>query len=398
MSRCQISLPFSSINRLAESQKYKLLTCQCQRLEIEPWETTALIDICQRKGWINKGLGLVYKYAGYVDEIRETLSKLNHSIEQLCELERNQHHDSNSLLEEILLAALLVIRLYFTISNWRKLQWTPRPITVEENGAIVSFSEYVAQKLNCIALVMMALSKKHLKILRKIPAELLSLLFSPIQMYEGISELCSNLITGGTSLSSTLPGFGNNNTQNLTNIVSNMAINLINMEDIVDEKWKDVSSKEEKFATLCIPYKESKLTAPHLKWFLSTLPVYETNIHTLATLISTLLRSCTRIKASDLLVETLATVIDEKKSGNEWATYSQNVLNSPQNMILISIHPITLKSNTASKLVMEKLRALELNDQFSSPISPPKSILKRGDSVPEASVRKGESLYIVPVS
>lgn len=398
VSHCQLSLPFSSIQRLVESQQYKLLVCQSRRIEVHEWEITALQSICEKKGWITKGIAIVHKYAGCIDEIQQCFSRLNQSIDLLRELSQridsstgndngnsSSNGDGNAVLEEVLMISVVFLRLYYTICQWRKLQWMPRPIVIEEDGSVYSVAEYVAMKLNQVAAALMHLADAHLKVLRKVPVELFTILFSPIQMYEGIGELHSRLSTGGTSLSSTLASnIGNysssSSSSSMLQDIAKMVIDVFNMEDLIDEKWKDIhhhvhhnkannsrhvnsgttednnhitsssnrngndNESSSLLATLCIPYPELKNSSISVKWFVSSFPSYDRNIKLLRNLIQLLLDSYPRIKASDILSDGLVSLVDEKKSTMRWSMSSQQTISITNQLVLQSLVPIVFKS------------------------------------------------------
>lgn len=360
VSQCQLSIPLTSIQRLVESQQYKLLICQSKRIEVSEWEISALQDICVKKGWITKGIAIVHKYAGCIDEIQQCFSRLNQSIEQLRESQRINNGDGNALLEEVLTICVVFLRLYYNICQWRKLQWTPRPIVIEEDSSIYSIAEYVAMKLNQFASFLMELSDAHLRVLKKVPVELLTILFSPIQMYEGIAELHNKLTTGGTSLSSTLAANIGHNGPSILQDIAKMVSDIFNMEDLIDEKWKEFhpnrsfqahgySSQEETMestflATLCIPYPELKNASISMRWFVSSFAAYDRSIKLLRTLIHMLLDSYPRMKASEVLSDGLISLIDEKKSTMRWASYSHRTLSITNQLVLQSLSPVTFRS------------------------------------------------------
>ncbi len=366
VSHCQLSLPFSSIQRLVESQQYKLLVCQCRRIEVNEWEIAALQDICIKKGWITKGVAIVHKYAGCIDEIQQCFSRLNQSIDHIRECHRINNGDSNALLEEVLMISVVFLRLYFTICQWRKLQWTPRPIVVEEDGNVYSVSEYVAMKLNQIASCLIELADSHLKVLRKVPVELLTMLLSPIQMYEGIGELHNRLSTGGTSLSSTLAGNVGNSPSSFLQDIAKMVIDIFNMEDLIDEKWKEfqsikdnitgtsndtsgsISNEQQLLATLCIPYPELKNSSLSMKWFISSFASYDRSLKLLRSIIQQIIDSYPRIKVSGILSDGLISLIDEKKSTMRWSCYAQQSLSITNQLVLQSLIPVIFKSPTVT--------------------------------------------------
>jgi hypothetical protein len=377
---CQLSLPLIAIQRLGKEQQCKLLLQQCKRIAMSEWESMALVDICRKKSWMSKGVAIVHKYAGCIDEIQDCLSRINRGIDRLHCLHQqacSAHSlEENVLLEECLTLCVVFIRLLLSLCRWRKLQWTPRPVSVEEQACRLSLSEYVVLKLNRIAALLMLLSELHLKSLRKIPVELLTLLLSPVQMYEGIGELHCRLATGGISLSSTLQlqnsnssgSSGNGGSGALLQDIAKAVADVFNMEDVIDEKWPvnvntndnaAINGSSEAVTCLCIPYPTMKQSSMQNRWFLSTFLGYDKNIRTLHSLTSLLLESFPRVKASDFLADGLLSALNEQHCAASWAARSPHFDASTSSSCLAS-------SSSSSLVVVQSLVPLCFLSNISS--------------------------------
>eukprot|EP01038_Epipyxis_sp_PR26KG_P004704 gene4704-6604_t len=143
MPKAQISLPFNQARSLNEDQQCKLIHYQAKRLSIKVWEVDSLIELCKTKGLLDKGLAVLYEYAGYIDEIQHIMEtrvnlyeKLvkNIPIMELNALEEYSEHEGSNILRDLNAYADLTSLMLKALCNWRSLQWTPRPILFEEIG------------------------------------------------------------------------------------------------------------------------------------------------------------------------------------------------------------------------------------------------------------------------
>lgn len=164
MLAVQLSLPFTATSKLNEHQKNNLITFQCKRLGIDEWEIESLLELCRAKGYLNKGLAIVYKYASYVDEIRRILTLFHKEIHSLKDDVPSGFTSSGSFafhpqsLKEFYVQKILniiswYIRLCYTLLQWRKLQFTPRPILIQlpgteedNNRKTLSISQYLIEQ------------------------------------------------------------------------------------------------------------------------------------------------------------------------------------------------------------------------------------------------------------
>jgi hypothetical protein len=70
-------MSFNKARLLSPERKSELFHTQALRLDVQEWEEKCILDLCfakmgaskSCKGWIDKGLALLFKYASYVDEI-----------------------------------------------------------------------------------------------------------------------------------------------------------------------------------------------------------------------------------------------------------------------------------------------------------------------------------------
>eukprot|EP00600_Ochromonadales_sp_CCMP1393_P008950 CAMPEP_0174961676 /NCGR_PEP_ID=MMETSP0004_2-20121128/4373_1 /TAXON_ID=420556 /ORGANISM="Ochromonas sp., Strain CCMP1393" /LENGTH=562 /DNA_ID=CAMNT_0016210149 /DNA_START=127 /DNA_END=1812 /DNA_ORIENTATION=- len=96
MSRAKISIPLSHALKIDKEQKFRLLVCQARRVSIEEWEVQSILDICQEKGWVDKGLAILFEYASTIDDFKGVEEQRKDALDDFVEflssdIPRNHH-------------------------------------------------------------------------------------------------------------------------------------------------------------------------------------------------------------------------------------------------------------------------------------------------------------------
>lgn len=205
MPRSKLSLPFSQACKLSEEQKRKLIECQAKRIFIEEWEVTALLDLCINSGSVDKGLAVLYEYAGYVDDLKKVVEKRSINIENVIDFvsSLNTEHGYVNVIELISTAekaSQLTIKSIHILSKWRRMQCCPRPLYVEEkSGGKWSFQFLLkdeAKRFSDALFQMLA----HVNLFDLIPIVHLAVLLAPFMEYNSFLDLIKYQHKYGRSL------------------------------------------------------------------------------------------------------------------------------------------------------------------------------------------------------
>jgi hypothetical protein len=142
MERFQLSLPYSSTLKFSDNQKCKLIMNQAQKLSVSEWEINKLLLLVKEKSWVANGLAFLYEYAGIVDKLRSYLVSYLMLMKILSALDES--NTEKSVLEKyFLILSFLYIRIYQSISYWRRLQWLPRPIYIEYDNNLLLLTDFL---------------------------------------------------------------------------------------------------------------------------------------------------------------------------------------------------------------------------------------------------------------
>ncbi len=125
--RKQIDLPFSQASVLSDDQLQRLIMLQARRIPIMDWEVKMLIDSCLEKQCLDKGLAILYEYAGHVDNVSRITETRVQSARNL--FQRKNGTSSDETVEQLLeILAESNLRYLIGLGNWRRLQWSPKTV------------------------------------------------------------------------------------------------------------------------------------------------------------------------------------------------------------------------------------------------------------------------------
>ena len=97
MSRTKLTLPFNQACKLTDPQKCKLMECQARRIAVEEWEIKALLDVCSANGWTDKGLAVLYEYAGHLDSLKSIVEERSNCVEDVIDFVMGLSHQHGML-------------------------------------------------------------------------------------------------------------------------------------------------------------------------------------------------------------------------------------------------------------------------------------------------------------
>ena len=153
MKVAKLSMPFAQACLLDDEQKNKFLQLQANRLCMQKWELEALISLCtsKDKGSLDKGLAILYEFAGSIDEIKvvlEGISNQSDLILGVCSEVGEDVVDQVQILGELSKLSALLIKLVHILSSWRKLQACPRPVFIDHGNIKMTLSAFLRVQAN----------------------------------------------------------------------------------------------------------------------------------------------------------------------------------------------------------------------------------------------------------
>lgn len=249
MSRIQLGLPLSVVARLNDNEKSKLILQQCVQLQIDDGEVTALLKMCSAKGKVSKGFALLFRYAGLVDEIRD-------SVSELMQVLSSRAFDSSSSFEilptisfhnELLLT---VLKLTYLLCNWRKMQWMPRPILLDADGTLVTLTMFLEKVFKYFVY---ALREN----IRQATGE-------EVEIVDDMSSNLRYLIYQCRS------GCTDFQLLNVDHVIQ-LFLEVVGTEQMVEDNWQKVINLpiQSNLPILCLPYPGLQNQENHNKWFLA---------------------------------------------------------------------------------------------------------------------------------
>jgi len=195
--KIKMSLSYRKASKLSNEQKYKLMAYQASRASIAQWEIQALLNICQTNGneWIDRGLALLYEYAGYMDSMRLNMNQRSDCMVNIATMIRNfDKYSLNSIEEKIITATSMTYNAIHSLGQWRRLQWSPKTLFLidRENGRKSLQSIFVDDANAIIEAIRTMSDENHLLTLQSIDIvklESLAALISPCIDYPEFAKL-----------------------------------------------------------------------------------------------------------------------------------------------------------------------------------------------------------------
>ena len=303
MSKAKISLPFSQACKLSEKQKIKLISCQARRISIQDWEVVSLVDICKSKGWIDKGLAVLYEYAGYIDDFKYLSEERSNAIEELFNVLPTVSVSSVEGRAQLVHLAAQVVALTAsvirTLCEWRKLQWSPRPVFFEQLGCKVSFPAALRDEAESFLAICLDKQRVQVNVFEVLPAECVISFLAPLLSFSELLKLHDQFARSNfwphAVPTAVLDDPQLRSPDGDAALLHNSIRELLALEDRIEASWKalcsavasvDVpwdsasaptdpsASTYSLFPTLRLPYKDFKPPTEDLAWFRDALPQY----------------------------------------------------------------------------------------------------------------------------
>lgn len=194
--KIKMSLSYRRASKLSDEQKCKLIACQASRALIAPWEVEALLNFCQTNGngWIDRGMALMYEYAGYMDSMRLNTNQRSDCMADIAMMIHDLDKYSLTVIEEkIITATGMTYNAVHALGQWRKLQWSPKTLflTDSENDR-KSLQMILEDEANAIVNAILTISDENLSRLQSIDIiklESLAALVSPCIDYPEFAKL-----------------------------------------------------------------------------------------------------------------------------------------------------------------------------------------------------------------
>jgi len=124
--RKQIDLPFNQAAVLSDEQLQKLLMLQARRIPVMDWEVQMLVTSCLEKQCMDKGLAILYEYAGHIDNVKKVCDARVEAARRI--FHRKGSSDDLDVTELLQALAEANMRVYASLGNWRRLQWSPKSV------------------------------------------------------------------------------------------------------------------------------------------------------------------------------------------------------------------------------------------------------------------------------
>lgn len=345
MSRVQLGLPLTVVVRLSEEEKSQLVVQQCTLLQIEEFEADALLKMCGATGKVSKGFGLVYRYAGLVDEIRDTMSEVIQILATQTSPTKTQLLVFGSFHNDI---SLVFLKLIYLLSSWRRMQWVPRPILFDSEGMLLSMTMFLGKLLKYFAMMCVNQLSEAQKEQHRVSDD----------MYNNLQILmqCARDPTNVDEL-------------DLTKLLGWFR-EVIEIENIIEEKWQEVLNGTLVYpwlAILCLPYEEIKQHGELNKWFVRYFKQYTRISRTVEDVIFPLLERAKISGNMDQYADSLLCFRDAEKLQpffKRSQTRSIAYLSAKNQMQLGSVCPMVFRS-TWIPYILSGLNHLEATSTVS---------------------------------
>jgi hypothetical protein len=300
MTSVQLSIPFPNTLKLSEKHKCTLIASQAKKLAIEEWEINSLIQLCKGKGWVGKGLALLYKYAGHIDELQHLLTLFVHYYLEII------NYSYLNLMDTLGKFSLLVLRIFYCLASWRKIQFSPRPVYIVENGKRYTLSKFISLKIMSVFPVVGKVSSEIWSDLNS------SLLKEVILNVFGEDIFRSHQYDSPGSVPPTEDWFSMSYS-NSKYYIRNSLIKITEYETLIYSKWKENDEKPWSInAALFLPYPEIRKQSAIMNWFLSLFESYQKEIGVVGNAIEEVLLIHSTLARIDSLRVLFSSSNDEK--------------------------------------------------------------------------------------
>ena len=126
----QLNININEIAKLSIDQMKKLIEIQAKKIDLTKWEYDRFVATCIDSGYLDKGLIVLFNYAGNTDKIEIFTRKYSLSRNSLIEQLKSNENISD-LYESINDLAMLTLKLLYAIGSLRKLQCSPKSVTIQ---------------------------------------------------------------------------------------------------------------------------------------------------------------------------------------------------------------------------------------------------------------------------
>jgi hypothetical protein len=387
MTSVQLSIPFPNTLKLSEKHKCTLIASQAKKLAIEEWEINSLIQLCKGKGWVGKGLGLLYKYAGHVDELQHLLTLFVHYYLEII------NYSYLNLMDTLGKFSLLVLRIFYCLSSWRKIQFSPRPVYIVENGRRHTLSKFISLKIMLVFPVVRRVSSEIWPDLNS------SLLKEIIINIFGEDIFRSHQYDSPGSVPVAEDWFSMSYS-NSKYYIRNSLIKITEYENLIYLKWKENHEKQWSVnAALFLPYPEIKKQSNVMNWFLSLFELYQKEITVVGNAMEEILLIHSTLARIDSLRGLFSSSNDEKFSSYfrddiplpHQSSLQDHTLNNLQEWVsMTEISPLIFSSPVLQNPIISSIAAVDQSELLSPIPHSDDSSLKSFGNTPGIDVKYGQ--------
>jgi hypothetical protein len=326
--RIQFTLPFKEAKKLPEEQMLKIVKVQAKRLRLAEFEIRRLIQMCTENHCLDKGLGVLYEFSGYIDRIVTLIerrkkyagevashwnavsvvdnSSVTSGVNGCFNGGGSLMSSDSSFMKTISKLAETTAKLLHAIAMWRKLNWNPRPIycDIDPNDPLTSIlptlmnnpsRPTVQNVLKEEAYKIMSSAQDHeIDMFSFVPLGVLVVLLSPVMDVDEFQSILKSR-SGSNSALDTVRSFDDPGSFELTLSLTetcHCVRSIISFEDRIERVWSEVSLGRkgldsvneiiEKYPIIRIPYNDVVCEYEHLAWFGLLLTDYSKAIQVIA--------------------------------------------------------------------------------------------------------------------
>ena len=198
--RKQITLPLEDAGSMGVEQLQQLIMAQGRRIPILDWELNLLLADCTKRMCLDKGLAILYEYAGHMDMVKRLVDVRHETAIRLFQRasgSSTSDAEVGFLLEEL---SHVNLNIMIALGNLRALQFSPKsiltPITTPVGGGSSSKTLLEADTRSkrvpldaCLREEARILERVYSDAIRKIPLHCGVILLAPKLQFDSIVDI-----------------------------------------------------------------------------------------------------------------------------------------------------------------------------------------------------------------
>ena len=126
--RKQISLPLEDASTMTVEQLQQLIMLQGRRIPILDWELNLLVTDCSQRKCLDKGLAILYEYAGHMDMVKRLVDIRHETALRLFQREKLSSTMDTEVIPLMIELSHVNLNILIALGNLRALQFSPKSI------------------------------------------------------------------------------------------------------------------------------------------------------------------------------------------------------------------------------------------------------------------------------